>query len=255
MCLIFFSWKSHPAYKFILAANRDEFYERPTTKAEFWDTKDIFAGRDLKAKGTWLGVSKSGKFGALTNYRDPSMIKSDAISRGRLIVDYLEDSALLPEKYLKESVSPEVYNPFNLLIGNVSSLFYYNNIEKRVQALSAGTYGLSNALLDADWPKVRDGKKKLTEMINSQTTITQAHLFGLLSDRSLASDQDLPSTGVPYEWEKQLSAKYIQTDSYGTRCSTVLLLDYDGNLVFTERTFLHGKIDEVSEVSESFCFN
>lgn len=255
MCLIFFSWQSHPKYKLVMAANRDEFYARPAAKASFWqgEQQNIFAGQDLKAMGTWLGVSGSGKFGALTNYRDPELIKENMRTRGTLVSDFLLDQEILPHEYLNQKIAAETYNPFNLILGDTRSLCYYNNIDRKVVTLEPGVYGLSNAKLDSAWPKVVDGKTRLEDIVTGDA-IDPALLFEMMKDRTLAPDESLPATGVPYDWEKKLSAKYIEAGNYGTRCTSVLLLDRDNHMTFIERTYPNDMSGEQGEVRQEFQF-
>lgn len=223
MCLILFAWKKHETYDLIVAANRDEFYNRPTEVAKIWhDHPNLIAGKDLTAGGTWMGVSKTGKFAALTNYRDPAHIDANAPSRGQLTKDYLTQD-ISPKIYLEQVASERIpYNGFNLLLGDHESLWYYNNINHSIASLQPGIYGLSNALLDDSWPKVKSGKERLEEMID-QSTLSANELLEMMHDRSIAPDNELPSTGVPLDWERALSAKFITMENYGTRCSTILL--------------------------------
>jgi uncharacterized protein with NRDE domain len=225
MCLLLFSWKKNADHDLILAANRDEFYERPTAKAGYWAAHpNLLAGRDLVAGGTWIGVTKSGRFAALTNYRDPKNIDPKAPSRGQLTTDYLI-SELSPKDYLsklKDEKKP--YNGFNLLIGDADSLFYYNNINYNIKELLPGTYGLSNGLLNDNWPKVTSGKNELRQILEEENSkeLALAALFKMLENPQQAEDSTLPKTGVSIEWERTLSPLFIATDKYGTRCSTII---------------------------------
>lgn len=237
MCLILFSWKNHDNYKLVLAANRDEFYARPTSAADFWkDHPDVLAGRDLQAGGTWLGLTKSGRFAAITNYRDPSIHKENAPSRGALTTDFLLGSET-PGDYLKRiSEEGDQYYGFNLLIGDQVELWYYSNMAGKPESLKPGSYGLSNALLETSWPKVGLGKKLFTESVNGNEP-DQSKLLDALSNDSKPNDEDLPSTGIPYEWEKAISSIFIETETYGTCCSTILLIDQENNARFVERSY------------------
>ncbi len=233
MCLILFAWQQHAQYKLVVAANRDEFYARPTAPAQFWhDTPQILAGRDLEQGGTWLGVTRSGRFAAITNVRDPSA-KIGAHSRGHLVRNFLT-STQTPTAFIAQLHDHLAgYSPFNLLLSNGSSLHYCNSRGENF-ALPAGIYGLSNAALDTPWPKVESGKQALTETLSDPQ---HESLFCLLADRTTASDTQLPATGIPQWLEQKLSASFIHFDSYGTRCSTVILQTYDGQLDFLERQF------------------
>lgn len=239
MCLITFAYKTHPKYRLIVAANRDEFYDRPTRTAQFWKNENkpqILAGKDLKANGTWMGVSKVGKWAALTNYRDLSTLKNEAPSRGELVLDYL-DSDIAPLNYLK-GLQPQSlqYNGFNILVGNEMGLYHYSNYDDVVTEIDAGIHGVSNALLNTPWPKLERAKLNLREII-SEPTFNKEGLFHLLRNSEQAADKDLPDTGIPYELEKTLSSIYIDRDNYGTLCSTLLLTDYEGNTEFIERRY------------------
>ncbi|WP_109831661.1 NRDE family protein [Reichenbachiella versicolor] len=224
MCLILFSWKDHPAYELVLAANRDEFYERETIPADSWEEHpNIIGGRDLLGGGTWLGINQeTGRFAALTNYRDPANIKPDAPSRGKLTTDFITGE-IGPSEYLnKIKTDADQYNGFNLLVGNRDSLWYFNNVNFDLKSLSPGTYGLSNAVLDTPWPKVLNGKRKM-EFLKSNDSLSSKEIFPLLIDHEQAADIDLPNTGVPLSVERNLSPMYIEMKGYGTRCSTMIL--------------------------------
>lgn len=239
MCLIAFSYKTHPKYKLILATNRDEFYKRPTRAAQFWTNEhfpSILAGKDLKANGTWLGISKSGKWGALTNYRDPSNIKKDAPTRGTLVLDFLKSDDSINEYLTDLRKSAGAYNGFNLLLGNEDQLFHYSNQSDSITELEAGIHGVSNALLDTSWPKLDNAKQELGR-ITSERSFDKEDLFQILKNPAIAPDNALPSTGIPYEWEKAVSSIFIKTDNYGTLCSTLLMIDYEGTAEFTERRY------------------
>lgn len=248
MCLITFSYKVHPAYKLIVAANRDEFYQRPTRKAQFWEEEqlpDVLAGKDLKANGTWMGVSKTGKWGALTNFRDPSNIKDNAPTRGDLVLDFLK-SDISEQEYLQEvQKKAEEYNGFNLLIGDKDSVFHFSNENNLITEIKPGIHGVSNALLDTPWPKLDHAKKALTD-VTSKEAFSKEDLFTILKNSETAPDDKLPSTGIPYEWEKAVSSIFIKTDNYGTLCSTLLLVDYEGNAEFIERRY-DSKTSEIIE--------
>ncbi len=236
MCLILFSYDQHPKYRLILAANRDEFYERPTEPAGYWDEyPGLLAGKDVKAGGTWMGITANLRFAAITNHRDPSAEKAIAPSRGHLVLDYLKGD-LSPQQYLQNlSGGAGEYNGFNLLVGDAHSLWYFSNRDGEVRAVTPGVHGLSNALLDTPWPKVEKGKARLSEIVGQQT-VEQADLMTMLSDSSQAADEDLPQTGVPLEWERRLSSMFIESPNYGTRASSVLLIDHEGHVSFIERT-------------------
>ncbi|WP_404322602.1 NRDE family protein [Cytobacillus firmus] len=235
MCLILFAYKAHPKYKLIVAVNRDEFYERPTAPAHFWeDHPHILAGRDLRKMGTWMGVTKNGRFAALTNYRNPNEVTEGKRSRGDLVGDFLIGSASPADFMNRASEHRSSYPGYNLLAGNLDELFYYSNVEDRIEQLQPGVYGVSNHVLDTEWPKVKKGKEGLSALLdNAEGSLTE-ELFTLLRNADPAPDELLPKTGVSLEWERMLSPLFIKSDGYGTRSSTVLLMSKD-EIFYKER--------------------
>lgn len=236
MCLIFVSLDSHPDYKLIVAANRDEFYQRKTAPAGYWhDRADILAGRDLEAQGTWLGMTRTGRISLLTNYRDPKNINPKAPSRGQLVSDYLASHTSAAEYLNQVEATAKHYNGFNLLAGTVDELYYLSNYAPGVHKVSAGVHGLSNALLDTPWPKVVRGKNQFETLLGHAFTTEQ--LFEFLYDDRRAADAELPETGIGLERERALSSMFIKTDNYGSRCSTVILVDRQNRVTFSERVY------------------
>ena len=253
MCLILFAHRAHPAYRLVVAANRDEWFRRPTAAAAFWaDAPGIFAGRDLEQHGTWLGVTTAGRFAAITNFRDPGNHRPDAPSRGRLVSDFLRSPAA-PVSYL-EHLRPDAasYNGFSLLVGDGASLCFFSNRGGEVRSLEPGIYGLSNSLLDVPWPKVRVGKERLARQLDAG--VDADALLALLDDTRTAPDAELPSTGVSSEWERKLSALRIVADGYGTRSSTALLIGAAGEVSVAERSF-DERGQEQSAVRERFAIS
>jgi uncharacterized protein with NRDE domain len=238
MCIILFAYQTHPRYRLILAANRDEYYARPTERAAFWeDDSEIVAGRDLERGGTWLGVTKGGRFAAVTNFRDPSALKKDAPSRGHLVSDFLRGTDA-PSNYLsKIAATSSSYNGFNLIAGDAQQLCYHSNREAGVRELDSGIYGLSNHLLDTPWPKVEKGKRALSEIVHESAEVSREKLLQILADDAHADDSRLPQTGVSLEYERALSPVFIKTPVYGTRSSTLLLIESEGSITFIERAF------------------
>jgi uncharacterized protein with NRDE domain len=239
MCLILLAHGAHPDYPLVIAANRDEYYRRPTAKAAFWqDHPRILAGRDLECMGTWLGVTRAGRFAALTNFRDPRERKTDAPSRGQLVSDFLA-SEREPREYLEEvATRAQQYNGFNLLAGDVDGIFYFCSRTETMQQVSRGIHGLSNHLLDTPWPKVARGKQRLQAALADEPS-TEA-LLDLLHDREPEAESELPDTGVGADLERVLSPALIVSPQYGTRASTAVLFGGDGCVSFSERTILPG---------------
>lgn len=258
MCLILLSYKLHPDYRLILAANRDEFYARPTAPLDYWaDHPGVLAGRDLKGNGTWLGVTRSGRIAAITNYRDPATHLQNAPSRGILIRDYLAGNSS-PQRYLEEvSKIGRRYNGFNLFVGDASGLFYYSNRATPVHKLKPGLYGISNHLLDTAWPKIKKGKIRLQGQLNGQEKIDFEKIFEILSDSSLPPDDELPDTGVGLHWERILSPLFIISSDYGTRSSSIVLIDKSCQITICERTFFNtgNEIKEGETRKYSFMIN
>lgn len=237
MCLIFISTNNHPTYKLIVAANRDEFYSRKTEAANFWpDYPQILGGRDLEAQGTWMAMTISGKIGMITNYRDPRNINPKAPSRGELVSNYLSKK-IEADRYLS-LVAPvsNQYNGFNLIVGSVDELWYFSNYRKGIEKLTPGLFGLSNHLLETPWPKVIRGKNKLQPILQRKE-IQVSDIFDALYDTQQAEDNQLPATGLPVERERVLSSMFIKSPNYGSRCSTVMLVDQMNNVHFHERVY------------------
>ncbi|WP_163971166.1 NRDE family protein [Oceanobacillus halotolerans] len=251
MCLINLHFQDHPTYKLIVAANRDEFYKRPTAPAHFWeDEPNILAGRDLEHKGTWLGITKSGRFAALTNYRNPKQPIKGKISRGAIVRNYLSGHDA-PEDYVKTlHKNKDNYVGFNVIVGTPDQLVYYNNIQQGITTLSPGTHSLSNQFLNTQWPKVVKGKNMLHTYVKNNDQLHADALFEITSDAEEAQDDELPQTGIGIELERKLSPLFIQTPDYGTRSSTVVLVDHHNRVTFIERTFQHGQFEK--EASFSF---
>jgi uncharacterized protein with NRDE domain len=238
MCLFLVALDAHPFYEIIIAANRDEFYDRPTRSAEFWDERpDILGGKDLRGGGTWLGLTKGGKIAAITNFRDPAALKDNAPSRGELVSTYLKGS-YDPREYLSELTGrADLYNGFNLIAGHSKEIHWYSNYGEGPKKIEPGIHGLSNHLLDTPWPKVVRGKAKLEKIVEDQGRIDPVDVFEILQDNLKPDDKDLPDTGVDLEWERILSPIFISSPSYGTRSSSVILIDRKGQVAFFERNF------------------
>jgi uncharacterized protein with NRDE domain len=237
MCLALLSQDAHPRFTVVIAANRDEHRARPAAPASWWD-EGILAGRDLEAGGTWLGVTRAGRWALITNVREPDRRDPGAPSRGALVTRALAETAA-PLATVSAIVSnAQAYNGFNLLAGDTTSAAWGSNRAPAARALAAGIHGISNAILDAPWPKVARTKAALRAWCARDDDDIEA-LFAVLADRTRTPDAELPSTGVTLEWERRLSSPFIVGDDvgYGTRSSTVVTLGRDGEARFVERTF------------------
>jgi uncharacterized protein with NRDE domain len=238
MCLIVFAWQVIPGVPLVAAGNRDEFYDRPATPAAWWtDHPQVYAGRDLRGGGTWMGITRDGRFAAVTNVRAPSEKRADAPTRGLLVTDYLTGDTS-PEEYIQSiSRRAHLFNGFNLLIGNREQLLWFSNTaqddERNGKPLAPGIYGLSNATLDTPWPKVVRTKAQFASLL-CQGAPEEAY-FDMLTDTTRASDCRLPRTGISVEREKALSAVCIDTPDYGTRASTVVQLYAGSSPVLREQ--------------------
>jgi uncharacterized protein with NRDE domain len=248
MCLIVFGWQVHPDFPLVVAANRDEFFARPTRPAGYWpDYPQVMGGVDLQAGGTWLGITGTGRFAAITNVREPKMPPGQQ-SRGVLTRNFLI-SDLSAETYAS-GIDGSDYAGYNLLLGDGQNLVYCSNRTPAPLVLPAGIYGLSNHVLDSEWPKLVKARQQFSVALESLPD--EAEFFELLSDRSIAADQDLPNTGVALEWERLLSAVFVQSEAYGTRASTLVLQDKNGMIKLTERSFgPGGELTHASVISTS----
>lgn len=248
MCLILFAYRDHPRFNLVLAANRDEFYARPAAALDFWtDQPGILAGRDLEQGGTWMGITRTGRIAAITNFRDPKRLKAGAPSRGRLVTGFLSCN-MSPRAYLAQiQTTADQYNGFNLIIGDMSGLYYYSNFAEGIQPVTSGVHGLSNHLMDTPWPKVQSGKAALSEIMTQSGEPSEEALFGLLQDQTPAPDEHLPHTGVDLAWERMLSPMFITSPTYGTRCSSVVMIGEEGRIRFWERTWQAGQPTPVVE--------
>ena len=233
MCLIALRWNPGHATPLVVAANRDEFYARHTAPADWWEGGRILAGRDLQGGGTWMGVTRDGRFAALTNVREPARFDPAAPSRGGLVVEFLagrEDAGDYLARLLPQAGG---YNGFNLLVFDGEALLGFESRVPRVVPLAPGVHGVSNAAFDTPWPKVA----ALTAAMAADPD--DEALFAALSDPRVAPDPELPATGVPLEWERALSAAFIRRPGYGTRASTQVRLGRE-EIRFTERGYEEG---------------
>ena len=262
MCLAAFALRAHPRFAWVVATNRDEFYARPTRPAQWWavgpgGAPAVWAGRDEQGGGTWMGVTKAGRFALLTNVREPAHQRADAVTRGALVAGYVEGREQ-PGAYLaRVARHRDRYNGFNLVCGQLQAAPAFwalhhghgpmrgsAGLAGQVVPVADGLHGLSNAALGTPWPKttglVQDVDAALRQ--HEATEPLSSALFDALADRRRAPDEALPDTGVGLEWERRLSARFIAGGAYGTRASTVLLLGTDGQLCIEERTFGPGGV-------------
>jgi uncharacterized protein with NRDE domain len=239
MCLVVFAWKSHPRYRLVLAANRDEFHDRPAAPLAWWnDEPRVLAGRDLRGGGTWLGAARSGRFAVITNFRELERAPdADAPSRGDLVTRFLT-GATSPKEYLDDlrGRAPR-YAGFNLLAGGPRALHYFSNRDgNATQPVAPGVHGLGNHLLDSPWPKLLRCRARLAELLASDR-LGPEQLFAMLGDRAPAVDDEIPDTGLPADWERALSAPFVVHQRYGTRCSTLLYVERNGHTALHERRY------------------
>lgn len=238
MCLILLAYKSHPGFPLIIAANRDEFYHRPTSKAYFWSQyPDVLAGRDLESGGTWMGMTKYGKIAMLTNIRDPDNWRQDSPSRGYLVSDFLigHDS---PDDYLNRLLGQsDQYNGFNLIFGTWEIIYFYTNQGDSYVRLTPGVFGFSNGPLESNWPKVQRGKAFLSKHLADRKYPSVKGLLDILADDKRAPDHLLPVPLEDLEKERMLSSIFVKSPNYGTRSSTIILINGQRRVLFAENTF------------------
>jgi len=233
MCLIVVGWRVHPEYPLVVAANRDEFYARPSATLARWpEAPEIIGGRDLEAGGTWLGITDSGRFAAVTNVREPGMAKGER-SRGALTSDFLSTGVSAAEHAAQ--IDGAQYSGFNLLLGDGESLVYCSNRDGQPRHLAPGIYGLSNHLLDSPWPKLVAAREHFAAALPGLPD--ESAFFTLLADQAIVADENLPATGVPIEWERLLSAIFVKSENYGTRASTLAWQRADGAITVHEQSF------------------
>jgi len=250
MCLLMIAWQAHPRYRLVVAANRDEYHERPAAPLAKWPPPaELIAGRDLRAQGTWLAVDRERRFGVVTNFRELQRPLPGAPSRGDLIPRYLGSAAAAARARAGEflaALAPHApgYSGFNLLLTDADSLWYGSNrTTPFARPLAAGVYGLSNELLDTPWPKLQRVRRGFESWLRQPQPPSASALFALLADRAPA-EQAGPehAGGLPPEWARVLSAPFVLHPQYGTRCSTIVLLQPDGRLLLAERRFdAHGQ--------------
>lgn len=241
MCLIAFSYKVHPSYPLIIVANRDEFYDRPTAAAHFWeDEPEILAGRDLRQQGSWMGVSKNGRFAAITNYRDPRLPETGQLSRGEIVRLFLTSTEPTDSFIQSLRAKRDLYGGFNVLLYDGEDMHHYNNIYDEHRIVESGIHGVSNATFNTPWPKVNTAKTVLENTVDNEA-IEMNTLISLLANDEIAQDEVLPNTGVGIHLERSLSAQFVKIPNYGTRCSTAIVFHNNEEIDFLERTYENGK--------------
>ncbi len=246
MCLLILAWRLHPRYPLIAAANRDEFHDRPAAPLGRWPAPPhLLGGRDLRAGGAWLALDRSRRFGVVTNYRDLQPAAPGAPSRGELIPDFLAQPRSAGEFMAALEPRASGYSGFNLLLADERELWYASNrASPFARALAPGLYGLSNHLLDTPWPKLERVRRAFSAWLGTLAASDTAPapdgeaLLRFLQDRTpAAAGEPLPETGLPREWERVLSSPFVLHPQYGTRSSTIVLLDENGGLCVRERRF------------------
>jgi len=236
MCLILLAYRQHRDYPLILIANRDEYYARPTRDAHWWDDADIFAGRDLEAGGTWLGINRRGRLAAVTNVREPGGMKPGKKSRGALTQSFLSGDET-PEAFLQELTPDDRdYAGFNLLLGDAEGFWFYSNRDHGIRSIDPGVYGISNGTFDEPWPKLSSGKQELSAMLDGE--VFAVDLMEILTDHQVAEDHELPQTGVTLDIERMLSSRFIRSPEYGTRACSVVTIGADKQISFSEQNYL-----------------
>ena len=238
MCLVVLAFRVSDDAPLVVAANRDEFHARATREAEWWpDAPGILAGRDLQAGGTWLGVHRSGRFATVTNFRDAQPPAGNYESRGRLVADFLHGTGS-PLDYLA-SIDADSFAGFNLLLSDGDSLGYLSNRGGGLHELPAGIYGLSNATLDTPWEKVERSKSELAALV-ARNRLDDDALLNVLGDREKGPVEEVRDTDLPFATAHAITAPFIVTPEYGTRCSTVVRADQQSQWHFLERRFSAG---------------
>lgn len=251
MCLIVLALNGHPDYRLIVVANRDEYYDRRTAPANYWeDHPGVLGGRDLQAGGSWLAMNTNGRISMVTNYRDLARFNPAAPSRGHLVTDYVL-STDRPLRYMEDvALRGDMYNGFNLLTGNAKELYYYSNYGNGIAAVPPGLHGLSNHLLDTPWPKVKNALQKVRPILDADR-VDLGRLLDAMYDDTVAPDSELPDTGVGPELERQLSSMFIKSQGYGSRSTTAVLVDRANQVQFVERVY---NPTDFSYTTQSFDF-
>lgn len=234
MCLLALAWRVREDYPLVVVANRDEFHARETEAAHWWEQPPVWAGRDLRAGGTWFAVTADARFAAVTNVREPGRQCADARSRGALPLAALVDT---PAVAAAAALGADQYNGFNLVVGDAGEVWCSGNRAAAATRLTPGVHALSNAGLDTPWPKVVLARKRLAERLAEDGDLEPERLFGALNDTACPPDEALPETGVGIAWERRLAPAFIVSPEYGTRSTTLLVVHADGSARVLERSF------------------
>jgi len=247
MCILFFALKQHPKYPVIICANRDEFHQRPTKAMHFWQTPEILAGKDLTAGGSWLGLSPEGRFSAITNFRQLGEFDPDKKSRGELVIQALTKTDQAMNQLLTED--SDKYNGFNLVYGQLDNLHYFDSVNKQCRQIPSGVHSLCNGALDDIWPKMALGQQQLSALIHQQSNGDQEinqelnqelnidKLFDLMKNAQQAKTDQLPNTGITTEWELFLSSIFIVSPEYGTRTTSIIMQNNEGDIFIEDRSY------------------
>ncbi len=239
MCILFLSINQHPDYPLIICANRDEFHQRPTKSAHFWqEYPELLAGKDLQAGGTWLGINKAGYFAAITNIRAGNRPDTSKKSRGELVTLALMTNSIINKAWLQQHSYQ--YNPFNLIYGSLNNLSCFNSNSNKQTPITDGFHAISNGTMDDRWPKMVNGVKQLESVVQSIEPLDRSKLLSILQDNRSADDRELPKTGIPLSWERLLSSIFICSEDYGTRSSTIILQQSDKSIDFYETEYNQG---------------
>lgn len=234
MCILFIAKEQHPDYPVIICANRDEFHHRPSQDMHWWPKHNILAGKDLQAGGTWLGLNTAGDFSALTNFRRPNHVDQNKRSRGELVLNALTSNDFNSPKTLTNISSQ--YNDFNLVFGTLEDLQAFDSVNKKLKKITTGFHSVSNGALDDIWPKMNLGIKKLSHLI-AQPNIDLEALFSVMTNQELASEHNLPNTGISQALESMLSSIFIASADYGTRATAIILKSKTGRIEVHERNY------------------
>jgi len=239
MCIILVAIGKSAAFPFVLAANRDEFYQRPSHPAHFWpESPQLLAGRDLEANGTWLGITHGGKIAAVTNHHDPNSINKAPRSRGALVSDYLQSEQTVEQFAASLRNTQHQYNGFGLLFGDLQRLHYQSNKTALTTTLGCGIHALGNSLLNAPWPRAQAGKQRLYRALAQEQALLVEKLFQLLVDQHPIEPPEQRSGRIASQWKHPADLPiFVQSNNYGTRASTIILVDRDANVLFEEKTY------------------